>query len=67
VDTIRIHPAGDPFSARQSEPTARCTGCRQRFSRRALIVVHEGMDDKLIYFHGDKLCRPCARRNGVCY
>ena len=66
MDTRRIPPAGDPFTVRQ-EPSAKCTGCRQRFSRRALIVVHEGMHDNLIYFHGDKLCRPCARRNGVCY
>jgi hypothetical protein len=42
-------------------------GCRQRFSRREIIVVHEGMHDNLVYFHGDKLCRRCARRNGVSY
>jgi hypothetical protein len=67
VDTIRIHPDRDPFSAKQSELTAKCTGCRQRFSWREIVVVHEGMHDNLIYFHGDKLCRRCARRNGVCY
>jgi hypothetical protein len=67
MDTTRIHPAGDPFSAKQSEPTVKCTACRQRFSRREIVVVHEGMHDNLVYFHGDKLCHRCARRNGVSY
>jgi hypothetical protein len=66
MDTIRIHPAGDPFSAKQ-EPTAKCAGCRKRLSRRALVVVHEGMHDNLVYFHGDKVCKPCARRNGIAF
>jgi hypothetical protein len=66
VDTIRIHPAGDPFTAKE-EPAAKCTGCRQRFSRREIVVVHEGMHDNLVYFHVDKLCRRCARRNGVSF
>ena len=42
-------------------------GCRQRFSRREIIVVHEGMHDNLVYFHGDKVCKPCARRNGIAF
>jgi len=66
--TIRIPPAGDAFTIRHlSEPTAKCAGCRKRLSRRALVVVYEGMHDNLVYFHGDKLCRPCAQRNGVAF
>jgi len=68
VDTIRISPAGDPFTVKKPiGRTAKCAGCRRRFSRRELVIVHEGMHDNLVYFHGAPLCRPCARRNGVSY
>jgi hypothetical protein len=67
VDTARIPPAGDPFTIKQGEPAAKCTRCRETFRRSKLVVVHEGLHDNLVYFHGDELCRPCARRNGVSY
>jgi len=69
VDTTRIPPAGDPFTIKQAEPAAgeACAGCRETLRRRELVVVNEGMHDNLVYFHGDKLCRPCARCNGVSY
>jgi hypothetical protein len=67
VDTTRIHPAGDPFTAVPKPQTAKCVGCRQRFPRRELITVQDGRHDGLVFFDGAKLCRPCARRNGVSY
>jgi hypothetical protein len=45
--------------------TAVCAGCRGEYPRRELVTVHEGHHDGLVYFHGAKLCRPHARRNGV--
>jgi hypothetical protein len=65
MDTTRIPPAGDPFTVKQVQPTAKCAGCRHEISRRDLVIVNEGRHDGLVYFHGDKLCRSCARRNGV--
>ena len=55
--------AGDPFKA--AAGTARCVGCPERFPRRKLVTVREGRHDDLVFFDGDKVCRPCARRNGV--
>ena len=67
VDATRIPPSGDPFTVKQSQAAAKCAGCGKVSPRRDLIVVHEGRHDNLVYFHGDKLCRRCARRNGVSY
>jgi hypothetical protein len=65
VDDVRIPPAGDPFSIENPKKTAPCAGCRQRFPRRNLVTVHEDHHDGLEFFDGDRVCRPCARRNGV--
>jgi hypothetical protein len=67
--TTRIPPAGDPFTTFEKTATAelRCAGCRRRFPRRELVEVHEGRHDGLHFFDGDKVCRSCARRNGVSY
>ena len=67
MDEVRIPPAGDPFTVKQSQPTAKCVGCRQRFPRRDVVTVQEGRHDGLHFFDGDKVCRPCARRCGVSY
>jgi hypothetical protein len=32
-----------------------------------MVTVEEGRYDNLTFFDGDKLCKPCARRNGVSY
>jgi hypothetical protein len=40
-------------------------GCRQRFPRRELLIVQDDRHDNVVFFDGDKVCRPCARRNGV--
>jgi hypothetical protein len=32
-----------------------------------MVTVPEGRHDVLVFFDGDKLCNPCARRNGVSY
>ncbi len=47
--------------------TAVCDGCGEHHIRRDLITVHEDNHDNLTYFHGDLLCRPCARRGGVSF
>jgi hypothetical protein len=57
--------SGDPFKA--AAGTTRCVGCRERFPRRKLVTVREGRHDGLVFFDGDKVCRPCARRNRVSY
>jgi hypothetical protein len=44
-----------------------CAGCRQEFPKAQLITVHEGRHDNLHFFSGDRVCRPCARANGVAY
>ena len=31
------------------------------------MTVQEGCHDGMHFFDGDKVCRPCARRNGVSY
>jgi hypothetical protein len=40
VDTIRIPPAGDPFTAKQHEPTA------QKLAKLEKRLAHELMDDE---------------------
>ena len=39
-----------------------CASCGGRFSGRDLVAVVEG---HMVFFEGDELCRPCARRHGV--
>jgi hypothetical protein len=63
VDTIRILPAGDPFTV--EKPLAKCAGCCETFPLRDLITLHEGHHDGLVFFDGNEICRPCARRSGV--
>jgi hypothetical protein len=43
----------------------RCAGCRQEFPKQELITVHEGRHDNLHFFHGDRICKSCARVGGV--
>ena len=47
--------------------TARCAGCRLEYPRREMVYLHEETHDNLTYFHGERVCRLCARRSGVSY
>ncbi len=57
----------NPPKVTKREATEKCAACRERFPKRDLITVHEGRHDNLHFFHGDLICRPCARANGVAY
>jgi hypothetical protein len=63
----------DTISIREKTPEVtppkriRCASCRQEFPKQDLITVYEGRHDNLHFFHGDLICKPCARRNGVAY
>jgi hypothetical protein len=43
----------------------RCAGCGRRLPKQDLITVHEGHHDNLHFFNGDRICKSCARANGV--
>jgi hypothetical protein len=32
-----------------------------------MVYLHEGRHDNLVVFDGDRVCRRCARRNGISY
>jgi hypothetical protein len=64
VDTTSIRPRSLEVTAEKPK-LAVCAGCGERFPRRELVTVHEGQHDGLVFFDGDKVCRPCAQRNGV--
>jgi hypothetical protein len=52
----------------QEKPkTARCAGCGGEYPRKEMVYLHEENHDNLTYFHGERACKPCARRNGVSY
>jgi hypothetical protein len=61
----------DTTSIRETTPEVllekplKCAGCGQSFLKEQHITVHEGRHDNLHFFHGDLVCRPCARANGV--
>ena len=63
----------DTISIREKSPevplesTAKCAGCRREFPKEQLMAVHEGHHDNLVFFDGDRMCKPCARSNGVAY
>ncbi len=42
--------------------TGTCAGCGDRHRHRDMLEVGE---DHEVFFEGDSLCRPCARRHGV--
>ena len=42
--------------------TGTCAGCGERCRHRDMIEVPEGHE---VFYEGDELCRPCARRAGV--
>jgi hypothetical protein len=61
---IRENP---PKVTAEKPKTAVCAGCRCEYPQRDLITVHEGRHDNLTFFDGDRICKTCARRNGVSY
>jgi hypothetical protein len=56
-----------PRTPTEKPKTARCAGCHLDYPRRGMVIVQEGRHDSLVFFDGEKLCKPCARRNGVSY
>jgi hypothetical protein len=48
-----------------SEVARKCAECRESFPKAELITVHEGRHDNLHFFNGDRICKSCARANGV--
>jgi hypothetical protein len=56
-----------PRTPTEKPKTAVCSGCRGEYPHRELIELHEETHDTLTYFHGERVCRPCARRSGVSY
>jgi hypothetical protein len=44
-----------------------CAGCRFRYPRKETVLLEEGNHDNLVFFHGERVCKPCARKSGVSY
>jgi hypothetical protein len=55
--------------SREHERLARLEECyrHELLSADERAELHPEMHDNRVYFDGDKVCRPCARRNGVSY
>jgi hypothetical protein len=64
VDTISIRETTTEVPP-ENPNLAVCSGCRGEYPEKDLTTVHEGHHDNLVFFHGDRICRPCARVNGV--
>ncbi len=64
MDTISIR---EKTPEVRGESTQKCAGCRESFPKAELITVHEGRHDNLHFFTGDRVCKSCARANGVAY
>ncbi len=47
------------------KPSSSCDGCGAAVPRRELVELDEDNHDNLTYFHGDLLCRGCARDTGI--
>ena len=66
MDTRSIRAALNEVPAEKPK-TAVCAGCLGEYPRCEMVQLHEDNHDNLTYFHGDRLCRPCARSNGVAF
>ncbi len=64
VDTISIR-TDSPEVLPENPKLAVCSGCRGEYPKKDLITVHEGRHDNLHFFNGDRICKSCARANGV--
>jgi hypothetical protein len=64
VDTTSIREKTPEVPLEKPKMTV-CAGCRVEYPQKDLISVHEGRHDNLHFFHGDLVCRKCARSNGV--
>jgi hypothetical protein len=62
VDTISIR---DKTPEVRGDELLECAGCRREFRKKGLITVHEENHDNLTFFNGDRICKSCARANGV--
>jgi len=56
VDTLK-----DSASAPPAEKTSPCAGYRSEYPPRELIEVRPDRHDNLVFFAGDRVCKPCAR------
>jgi hypothetical protein len=59
--------ARTPTIRPEREKVAVCSGCGGKYPRKELIYLHEDNHDGLVFFNGGRVCKPCARRNGVDY
>jgi hypothetical protein len=64
VDTTSIREKTPEVPAREATQEE-CAGCRREFSEKDLITVHEGRHHNLHFFAGGRICKSCARANGV--
>jgi hypothetical protein len=46
---------------------ADCSSCDGKYPHRELIELHEDNHDNLTFFNGERLCKPCACRDGIAY
>jgi len=65
VDTLKDSTPAHPSRTEKTSAQATCAGCRAEYPRRVLVEVLPERHDSLVFFDGDKVCRSCARRNGV--
>jgi hypothetical protein len=54
-----------PRTPTEKHRTTRCAGCGGEGTRREMVHLHEENHDNLTFFHGELVCKPCARRKGV--
>jgi hypothetical protein len=54
-----------PRTPTEKPRVAVCSGCGGKYPRREMVYLHEETHDNLTYFHGERVCRLCARRSGV--
>ena len=65
---LRSLPCKHLYAARVVKAkTATCDGCGDLLPRRDLVEVLEDNHDGIRYFDGERVCRPCADRDGVIY
>jgi hypothetical protein len=56
-----------PRTPTHKPKTASCVGCRVEYPRREMVYLHQENHDDLTYFQGERMCKPCAPRNGISY
>lgn len=67
MDTRSIRTPTPEVPSPEKPKVARCASCGGEYPKRESVLLHEGNHDNLHFFHGERVCKPCARRNGVSY